>query len=217
MTKVSISAQQLAQANRIIADIRRALKDIGDYYEPVLTSPRQTDASGIRAGSSGEPVNINALDTRAETYNDLHFWCRFILDEINEGTIRTVVRPAVPDMIAFISRWVVQIVDQFPDDADNLRREMGRHAHHLEMLSRGWTVRRIEVGRCPEQRLVVVPGNDGLPVETFVPCTGTLWALLRSQDVLLPKKVGCDLEDEHQWAPWQWPALGRRIGTSDIA
>lgn len=213
MSKVSISAQQLAVANRLAHDITTAVNATSVYYLAAMEGYRSTDQSGIRAGS-GEPVNVNAIDARKNAYDDLHFWCRFILDQVNEGTITTVVRPEVPELAAFIVRWTIPLVDQWPDDAANLRKEARRHAHTLRMLSMGWTIRKVEVGRCPEQNLVTVPGGDGQPVETLTPCDGTLWAVLRSEDALLPQHVMCDANREHQWQPWQWPALGRRIGQS---
>lgn len=206
------AAHDLARSNRVIEDIGLALDRIERYYSTALDGPADSDDSDVRAGSSsGEPVNLAVVDVRADTWKDMHFWCRFILDEVNHGTIGTIVRPELPDMLTFIRRWTTALVDQWPDDADNLRTEAQRHGAHLEAFARGWTVKRIEVGRCPEQRIAVTNSPVG-PVETFEPCTGTLWAMLRSQDTMLPKVVICDAEDDHQWQPWQWAALGRRIG-----
>lgn len=212
-----IAADDLARTNRIIEDIGRAMDRMERYYDAALSGPSVSDESGIRAGSAaGEPVSLHVVDIRNDAWKDAHFWCRFILDDVNQGSIQTIVRPELPDMLAFIRRWTTAIVDQWPDDANNLRREMQRHGAHLEAAARGWTVKRIEVGRCPEQRIELVTGIGGVQVEQFTPCTGTLWAMLRSQDTMLPEVVICDCESEHQWQPWQWPALGRRIG-QDIA
>lgn len=214
--KIHTATADLTRANRVIEDIGKALDRVERYYEDALDGPKgDADDSGVRSGSSaGEPINLHIVDVRKESWDDVHYWCRFILDEVNQGSIQTIVRPELPEMLAFIRRWSTAIVDQFPDDAENLRREMQRHGAHLEGAARGWTVKRIEVGRCPEQRIVHVTGIGGEPVEQFTPCMGTLWAMLRSQDTMLPKVVICDCESEHQWQPWQWAALGRRIGQS---
>ena len=42
-------------------------------------------------------------------------------------------------------------------------------------------------------------------------CPGTLIAILRPTDDLLPSSVSCDTNGEHDWQPHQWIALGRRI------
>lgn len=193
--------------------IRRDLLTITDHYDQALHTPRAADESGIRGASSREPVPIRVLDARAEVHRDLHFWARFILDEINDGSISVGPRStSIAHLAEFVGRWAQAVCEQAPDDADNLETEMRRHAGGLLALARGWSTKRIEIARCPEQTLVVVPYPVTGDVEEFVPCTGSLWAILRSQDTMLSKEVACDHDPAHAWQPWQWRDLGRRLG-----
>lgn len=196
------SIDQLDRGNRVRGDLARIRK----YHEAALDGPRGTDESGIRGSSAGEPVHLDAVQERADTINDLHFWCRFILDEVNGGTITTRVSPTLEDMSAFVARWYDLLREQHPGDADNLDAEMHGHAWRLECLARGWRTQRIQVGKCPEQTVTGQPGQ-----ETLTACTGNLWSIVRVQDVLLPEVIRCDSVEEHQWRPWQWAALGRRL------
>ena len=198
----------------VAGHIRRDLWRIRDHYEAALTPAKGVDESGLTShGQAGEPVPTTALDARHEARRDLAYWARFILDEVNGGTITTtpVEAASIHALVEFIDRWALALAEQMPDDADNLRTEASKHARRLEALAQGRRAKRIQVGRCPEQHLVT--GDDGL--ETLTPCTGDLWAVLRhDDDGLLPSDVTCDNDREHTWTPWQWRDLGRRIGTS---
>lgn len=186
---------------------RTHLATIRRYYDTALDGPKAVDESEIKSGAAPEPLSLDVLEARRDVLHDLHFWAKFILDEVNGGTITTTVQPTVPDMAAFIDRWCDLLIEQFPDDAANLEAETGKHARKLEALSKGWRTKRVQIGKCPEQTVTGEPGQ-----ETFEPCNGTLWALVREQDTLLPEVIKCDADDDHQWLPWQWPALGRRLG-----
>lgn len=56
----------------------------------------------------------------------------------------------------------------------------------------------VPIGPCP------VAADDG-------GCTGTLRALMRRQDSLLPSAVTCDTNPEHSWDSTQWSKLGRAM------
>ena len=195
----------------VAGHIRRSLISIRDHYDAALTPPRVTDDSGARyQADSGEPVDLHAADVRREAARDLAYWCRYILDEVNGGTITTVVRAAsITETTRFIDTWALALAEQLPLDADNCRDEMSKHARALEGLARGWRTKRIEVGRCPET-IVTMVGD----LEEMTPCTGTLWAEIREDDNgMLPTSIRCDAAP-HTWTPWQWRDLGRRLGSS---
>ena len=201
---------------KVAGDIRANLRKIRDHYDDAIDPGKINDDSDPRGGaSSGEPANLHAVDVRAATVRDLVYWVRFILDELEDGpSTRTIDGTSVDDMGAYIDRWALHIAEQTPEDADNCRNETKRHAHALESLSKLWRSRRIQIpGRCPEQILTV--SVEG--VEEFVACTGDLWATMREEDKgMLPGRVECSQVGDHQWTPWQWRDLGRRIGTSAV-
>lgn len=192
--------------------IRRDLRTIRDNYTAALDAGKAADDCDIRTDTdAGEPVNLAAVDARADAMRDLTYWTRFILDSVNEGTIThgpTIVD--VDDLAAFIDIWTLALCEQHPLDGDNLAKESSRHAKILEALAKGWRRKHIEVGVCPEQVLIV---DDGY--ETLIHCTGTLHAVMdEDDDGMLPANVTCDATRDHQWSPWQWHDLGRRLGTA---
>jgi len=210
--KPHAAADDLERANRKIKRIREHLRYITVYYEPALNGGNPSDDENDRKSprAAGEPASLEAITARSDAYRDLHFWCRFILDEINEGTITTIVRPEIADMAGFIERWTTAIVDQFPDDADELDKDVRRHATKLENLAQAWGVKRIEIGRCPEW---TITKDDP---DTLTRCTGDLWAIMQTADKLLPKRIVCDQNGSHQWSPHSWRDLGRRLDTSSL-
>jgi hypothetical protein len=191
--------------------IRHDLRRIRDHYDDALDGGQSTDESEVRAKTdAGEPVALAAIDARAGAHRDLMYWSRFILDEVNQGTI--VHGPAfvtVEALAVFVDIWSLALCEQHPLDGDNLAKEVAKHAKLLEALAKGWQRKRIMIGACPEQILVV---EDGF--ETFIHCTGTLHAVMDENDEgLLPTNVTCDATRDHQWSPWQWRDLGHRIGS----
>lgn len=210
--KKPITLDDLERSNRNLKELRTNLRRITVFYEPALDGQCSDDENDRRApNTAGEPGSLPAISARADAYKDLHFWCRFILDEVNNGNIETVVRPEIRDMAAFIERWSTAVIDQWPDDADVLRKDARRHAEKLENLARGWSIRRIEIGSCPEVGLVIV---DGVDVQES--CTGGLWAVMQSAVTLLPKQIICDKDGNHKWSPSSWRDLGRRLDASSI-
>ena len=195
----------------VAGHIRRALCTIREHYDAALTPPRVSDHNGGRyPAASGEPVDLHAADVRRETARDLAYWCRYVLDEVNHGNIRTIVRARdIAQMTRFIDTWALNLAEQLPLDADNCHREMTRNARNLEALARGWRTKRIEIGPCPETIIIMV--GD---LEETTRCAGTLWAEMREDDNgMLPMSVRCDTQP-HAWTPWQWRDLGRRLGQS---
>lgn len=210
--KHTIAIDDLARSNRQLKELRTNLRRIAVFYEPALNGNCSDDENDRRSPTTaGEPGPMEAIGARADAYRDLHFWCQFILDQVNEGTIQTIVRPEIRDMIAFIERWSTALIDQWPDDADNLRKDAYRHGEKLENLARGWSVKRIEIGPCPKFKHD--PVNE---VDLTTKCTGQLWAIMKTEDTLLPKRILCDQEEQHTWNPHSWRDLGRQLDASLI-
>lgn len=210
--KHAIAIDDLARSNRHLKEIRTNLRRIAVFYEPALDGKCSDDENDRRSpNAAGEPGPVEAISARTDAYTDLHFWCRFILDQVNEGAIQTVVRPEIRDMVAFIERWSTALIDQWPEDAANLRKDAYRHGEKLENLARGWSIKRIEIGPCPKFKL-----DPETEADLNIRCTGQLWAILQTADTLLPKRILCDQEAQHTWSPHSWRDLGRQLDASSI-
>jgi hypothetical protein len=201
----------------VAGHIRANLRLIRDHYDDAINPGKINDDSDQRSGATnGEPANLHAMEVRANTVKALVYWVGFIRDEMPTGkgpSTRAIYGTTIDDLGSFIDTWALALAENMPDDADNLSKETHRHGKDLESLSKLWRSRRIQIpGRCPEQTLTVSPEG----VEEFRPCTGELWATMREEDKgMLPGRVECSV-GVHQWTPWQWRDLGRRIGTSAV-
>lgn len=203
-------AHDLERTNHTIAGISADLRKIAEHYDAALHAPGAADENrGIGSRRQGEPVSTDAIDARHRCMRNLVTWVNFILMEVNAGTITHGPRTVdVDGLTEFIGRWTPAIVDQHPDDAENLTREIRQHAEKIEALAKGWVVKRYQIGRCLDQTITVSPEG----VEEFTPCTGSLWAVIHSKDTDLPEAVRCDANHLHAWEPWRWRDLGRRLG-----
>ena len=120
-------------AYTVAGHIRANLRLIRDHYDDALDPGKINDDSDPRpGGASGEPANLHAIDVRAQTVRDLVYWVRFILDELETGpSTRTIYGTSIDDMGAFIDTWALALAEQMPEDAENCRRETGRHGKAL--------------------------------------------------------------------------------------
>lgn len=192
--------------------IRKNLVAINDYYAGALRGAKNgTTNGGGSSQASGEPVNLHAVDVRLNALNDLRYWTRFVLDEVNGGTITNRLdNDNASELVAFLNTWALALAEQMPDDAANLDQESHRHGLALRNLALGWATRRTRVSkRCPEMNLLV--STQGL--EELVPCEGELWSTIREVDNgLLPRNVLCDRDPAHVWEAHDWLGLGKRLG-----
>jgi hypothetical protein len=80
-------------------------------------------------------------------------------------------------------------------DGDYAAHELGNIAYRLEQVVRQTTPARVKrIAPCPETN-----------------CPGTLEAIVRKEDDLLPSHVYCSADRAHTWAPEEWRALRRRL------
>jgi hypothetical protein len=186
--------------------IRAALAAIRDNYDAALygTAPRDESDAHPRRAQAPPPVSPHILDVRREAHHDLAYFALFILEQVNQGTITTRVDAHDIDALCrFIDTWALALAEQHPDDADQCRRDMAHHAGALRRIVAGeYTSRMVIADHCPN---IVWAG------ELMVRCTGTLIAYVQHGDAPLPPGVRCTTHPEHEWAPHEWPALGRRI------
>lgn len=148
----------------------------------------------------GLTLNDRVSTARTDILNHLHCWARIGLDE---GPWTPAAAPT--DAPASIAAWIVTRLDWYlaHDWADEFVRESINLARTAENLRQPATIRRFEVGPCPEPD-----------------CGGTLLTELRPTDSLLPSLIWCDkapMDDDgvqlHQWPADQWYQLGRKIHT----
>lgn len=95
----------------------------------------------------------------------------------------------------YIATHHLWLAANLPEAADMLDRTV-REAHRAAYPN---GTRVIEIGRCPEED------------EDRLPCYGTIRALIRDEDSLLPKACVCNANLDHVWTADQWHALGRRL------
>lgn len=143
----------------------------------------------IGRSSDGPPVpRDKVVDIRTEIRHVLASWCRLVGEE------RGIQLPAdeVSAMGAYVAKhatWLAAhgAAGEVVDELGSLRRRAWSIAY-----PNGTKV--VEVGPCPK--------DD---------CAGTLRAIVRPADVLLPSEVVCDADPEHRWASSEWRQLDRLI------
>lgn len=180
-------------------------------YDELALALRPTTAGGghsANAPGPASPPRDPVMDARADIRAVLTSWAKLVGEE------RGIELPW---------RWVVQILpDGFigpparvrrPDDTiAAVGRYLAKHAEWLaaqefageaadelaDLAGRAWGLaypsgtRTVVVGPCPL-------------------CDGTLTAIVRTVDRVLPSEVVCDAEDEHRWAADQWRQLDRLV------
>jgi len=166
----------------------------GGASSPVGEFVRSSPTPGLN-------LNDRAATARTDIRNHLHCWARIGLDE---GPWKL----APVDTLPTIAAWIAMRLDWYlaQDWSDEFVRETVDLARTANSLRQPETIRRFEVGPCPEPD-----------------CGGTLLTELRATDSLLPSLVWCDKApvDEdgvqvHVWPADQWYQLGRKIHGSEV-
>lgn len=143
--------------------------------------------SGSPDRSSRIP-NPAAIEVRGTIRAVLAAWCRLIAEE------RGVEPPRdeVADMGEYVARhahWLA--AHPAAGDASAEMRELAARAHRIAYPD---GTRVVAVGPCP---------HDG--------CGGTIRAVLRASDSLLPSRIVCDANADHVWPASEWITLGRQL------
>lgn len=154
-----------------------------------LTAP---DVAGERTSGSrdlSQLPNLRAVEARAEIRHTLVSWCKLISEE--RGICLPVDTPtALGAYLARHAEWLAasEYACEVSDELDEL-------AH----------------GR--PRRIAYPTGARVFPVADCVypGCEGTIKAILRRVDSLLPSALVCDADDEHTWPADQWLTLGRKL------
>jgi hypothetical protein len=188
-------------------DIRAALIGIRNVWPAVINASKAGSSDRVTGSPAiAQAVSAHILDVRIEVQHDLRFYTMLILDQVNKGTISAKVNALdIDDMGKFIDTWALHFCEQMPDDAEDCRRDLQGQAKRLLELVRGDQTHRYQIGRCPEI------GLD----EAQTRCPGELWATMRASEELLPKHIQCDRDNDHEWLPYQWHSLGKRLENAD--
>lgn len=173
--------------------------------------PDMLNLTSDAAGGSGEgdpakpPIPAHVLSVRRETAEVLASWARLVAEERDlHPSLDTKDAHAVAGFLVTHADWLATH-ESGEAAGDEIHRWAGQCA---DIVERNRT-RRYQVGRCPE----MICDDDGTELAQ---CAGNLWALIRETDSLLPRNVVCDGPEQHEWSPWQWHALGKRLGTSTL-
>lgn len=178
--------------------LERSVAELPSTYEDLTLALRRQSTSGPKiTGQGEEPTFVSGpvVDVRASIVACLASWSRLVAED------RGLSGPASAEpewTAAFLTTHLDWLCAQpFADEAAN---------ELLELSSRAWSLaypsgrRRIALGPCVE---------DG--------CSGTLTAVVRQTDDLLPSAIACDQDEEHAWEADKWLALGRRIHDREVA
>jgi hypothetical protein len=154
-----------------------------------------TGLTGMPHGSTDPGISLDhrVVQVRSDIRNVLTTWARHVVDERQ-------VRPPV-DMLANIALFV------------------GSHLSWLLEQDYGPAFALDVIGPWETARMLMQPNpSRAFAVGGCPDCDGTLIAVLRPQDSLLPHEVVCDASpfDEdgtplHHWTADRWLTLGRKI------
>jgi hypothetical protein len=167
-------------------------------------------------GSSGDKVRSEpgskypdqrAIDVRTEIRHTLASWCRLIAEE--RGTSLPVDEvTAMGEFVAQHASWLA---------AQPFAADVSDELHALK--SKAWSAAYpsgthvVEIGACPSTVFTEVVGS--VMTATYMqPCTGTLRAVMRRADSLLPSEVVCTADASHRWGASQWHAMAKAMRRS---
>lgn len=150
----------------------------------------------VSGASVDKSLNLNerAMKCRTHIWATLSTWARLVSDERN-------VRPPI-DQPAAIASWLHRHTEWLAAHgaAGEVADQMAEIAHgQARRIAYPNGSRVFEVAPCP------VLDDDG------VQCQGTIKAVLRRTDSLLPSQLVCDADDEHVWDSTRWVRLGIKL------
>ena len=187
--------------------IRRAWPDM------LPTGPRTGQRERVHSTREpSPPAPIAVLSLRREVCEVLASWVRLVLEDaldVNGGTM--VVHLDGRDAEA-LAGWLVVWADWLGEHeaARIALDELGMMARLCEDVVTQRRVRRFRVGPCID----FMHDRNGEPILNdgrLVSCTGKLFALIRSEDDLLPSVLTCTADPAHAYTASEWRRLGERI------
>ena len=179
--------------------IRGACFAIAADYADSLDGPRPQTVGARPAPGSRMPIGAPVLDVRAQACARLAGWALLIIEERDLHThLEGSDVVALCRFVETHAGWLAHHMAG-PDASA----ELADSARKIATLVTGARIRRFWVGQCP--------AHDTSDLGERVECAGDLYAMLRSDDSLLPSAVRCSLDPLHEWSAHQWQGLGRLI------
>lgn len=164
---------------------------LADLYDELALRLAGGAGTGDKVSGTADTTrlpNPAAVETRAEIRHVLVSWCRLVAEErgfaLPADTVHTMA-----DYIARSSEWLA--ATDYADEAVNELNDLRRRAFGLAYPS-GTRVK--DIAPCPV---------DG--------CAGTVRAVLRRTDSLLPSMLACDADDGHAWRASEWHAFRKLV------
>jgi hypothetical protein len=175
---------------RLTGHLTDALANIARWYPPTADPPRTLQSQTRTAYGSRPPLPAAVLSLRRQTVDTLTSWALLVCEE------RDLRGPAKPGDVAALTSFLAAHAEWLAGfDGDYAAHELGGIAYRLEQVVRQTTPARVKrIGPCPERE-----------------CGGTLEAIVRKDDDLLPSSVFCSADQAHTWRPGEWEALGKRL------
>ncbi|WP_341716421.1 hypothetical protein QQG74_20685 [Micromonospora sp. FIMYZ51] len=186
---------------RVCAECRRgferdltALPELYGLCEKVLATPVSKGERVTRSPGYGISLNLIAVDARDLVRARLSSWADLVVDE-RECTPPERTIPALSGFLLRHTRWLCA-----HSAASDAVCEIAETAAEARSAAYPRWSRKFRVGGCVE------PG-----------CGGHLFAVIRSNDRLLPSEVRCEANPEHVWPAHQWRELDRRVNSIGAA
>lgn len=177
----------LQHTDLIAADAHTAAR----LYDALAAKLTTAGIPGERTSGSRNPglsLDDRAVQTRTLIRHRLVSWALLIAEERGFG-LPDDTMPALAAYIASSALWLA--AHPAAADASAELAELVALAHPIAYPS---GTRVVQVGPCPHAG-----------------CAGTIRALLRRVDSLLPSSIVCDADDQHAWPASEWLTLGREI------
>jgi hypothetical protein len=172
---------------RIAEDAQRAA-ELHDELSLRLTGAGQASERMSGTPDHGTDLDPRAVEARATIRHTLVAWCRLIADQRGIGLPADTVL-ALGKFVAKHAEWLA--ATEYADEVSVELHDLVSVAYPVAYPS---GARVFPVAACP---------HEG--------CGGTIKAVLRRTDSLLPSCLQCDVDEEHAWNADQWIALGRKL------
>lgn len=173
--------ESIATDARVAARLRAEL-------ERVLAGSGQPGEKTSGTADRGMKLNDRAIEARTLIRHRLVSWSLMIAEE-RGFTLPADEDEALAEFIARSAEWLA--AHQCAGEAADELRELVTIAHPIAYPT---GTRVFEVAPCP---------SEG--------CSGTLRAVLRRTDSLLPSELACDEDETHRVPASEWLTLGRKL------
>lgn len=188
--------------------LERQMAELPALHDELVNALTRSGSAGDgKRRSTGIALDDDTVKARDHILMWLWSWTRIVMEE------RGLYGPTVETPSA-VATWLIQHVDWLAAKpyADEVSKNLADTWTEAMIARQANRTRRIEL-RLPDGTLAgcLAPAEGPrLPGAGEPLCCGTLTALLRPADGLLPHEIVCDGDDTHRWPADEWVALGKR-------